>query len=133
MTIVRAAVRLAGLKNSYTVDSALVDTGARMTLVDRSLAEHLGVVYTGRKLGFVPASGYRVEAVEAIVPELVLEGEALKYEAVAVTEIPGEVREALRRSGLEELLIVGLLTLERAGMKPNPVTRRLERVEGFIV
>jgi len=89
MTIVGAAVRLAGLKNSYTVDSALVDTGARMTLIDRSLAEHLGVVYTGRKLSFVPALGHRVEAVEAIVPELILEGEALKYEAVAVTEIPG--------------------------------------------
>jgi len=133
MTIVRAAVRLVGLRNSYTVDSALVDTGARMTLMDRSLAEHLGVVYTGRKLSFVSASGHRVEAVEALIPEFILEGEALKYEAVAVTEIPGEVREALRRSGLEELLIVGLLTLERAGMKPNPVTGRLERVEGFII
>jgi len=133
MTIVRAAVRLAGLKNSYTVDSALVDTGTRMTLIDTSLAEHLGVEYTGRKLSFVSASGHRVEAAEALVPELVLEGEALKYEAVAVTEIPGEVREALGESGLDELLIIGLLTLERAGMKPNPVTGKLERVEGFII
>jgi len=121
------------LKNSYTVDSALVDTGARMTLIDRSLAERLGVIYTGRKLSFIQASGHRVEAVEAIVPELILEGEALKYEAVAVTEIPGEVREALARSRLDELLIVGLLTLERAGMKPNPATGRLERVEGFVI
>jgi len=133
MTKVRAAVRLAGLKSSYTVDSALVDTGARMTLIDRSLADHLGVIYTGRKLSFISASGHRVEAVEALIPELVLEGEALKYEVVAITEIPEEVKEALRRSGLDELLIVGLLTLERAGMKPNPVTGRLERVEGFII
>jgi len=133
MTIVRAAVRLAGLKNSYTVDSALVDTETRMTLIDTSLAEHLGVEYTGRNLSFISASGHRVEAVEALVPELVLEGEALKYEAVAVTEIPGEVREVLRKSGLDELLIIGLLTLERALMKPNPVTGKLERVEGFII
>jgi len=93
----------------------------------------LGVEYTGRRLDLISVSGYRVEAVEALIPELVLEGEVLRYEAVAVAEIPKEVREALRRDELDEHLVLGLLTLERAGMRPNPATGRLERVESFII
>jgi len=133
MAIVRAAMKLTGSENSYIASNVLVDTGARMTLVDRSLAERIGVEYTGRKLSLISVSGHRVEAVEALIPELVLEGEVLKYEAVAVAEIPKEVREALRRDELDEHLVVGLLTLERAGMRPNPATGRLERVESFII
>jgi len=133
MAIVKAAVRLTGLKSSYTASSALVDTGARMTLVDKSLAEGIGVEYTGRKLSLVSASSHRVEALEALVPEFVLEGEALKYEVVAVAVLPREVRETLQRNGLDEHIIVGLLTLERAGMRPNPATGRLERVEIFVI
>jgi len=133
MTVVKATVRLLGLKSSYVASSALVDTGIRMTLVDRGLAEYIGVEYTGRKLSPVSMSGHRIEAVEALIPEFVLENEALKHEAVAVAEIPGEVREALRRSGLDERIVVGLLTLGRAGMRPNTVTGKLERVEIFVI
>jgi len=133
MTVVKAAVRLLGLKSSYAATNALVDTGARMTLVDRSLAELIGVEYTGRKLSLISVSGHRIEALEALVPELVLEGEVLKYEAVAVAEIPREVRELLRRNGVDEHVIIGLLTLERAGMMPNPATGKLEKVEIFII
>jgi len=133
MTVVKAAVRLLGSKGSYTTSNALVDTGARMTLIDRGLAEHIGVEYTGRKLSLISVSGHRIEALEALIPEFVLEGETLKYEAVAVAEISGEVKEALRRSGLDEHVIIGLLTLERAGMVPNAVTGRLERVEIFVI
>jgi len=133
MAIVKAAVRLIGLKNSYIVSNALVATGARMTLVDRGLAEHIGVEYIGRRLSLTSASGHRVEALEALVPEFILEGEALKYEVVAVAELPKEVREALQRNGLDEHIIVGLLTLERASMRPNPATGKLERVEIFII
>jgi len=104
-----------------------------MTLVDRGLADHIGVDYTGRKLSLVSVPGHRIEALEALVPEFVLEDEALKYEAVAVAEIPGEVREALRRNGLDERIIVGLLTLERTGMMPKAVTGKLERVEIFVI
>jgi len=133
MTVVKAAVRLLGLKSGYTTSNALVDTGARMTLVDRSLAEHIGVEYTGRKLGPISVSGHRIEALEALVPEFILDEEILKHEAVAVAEIPGEVRETLRRNGLDERIIVGLLTLERAGMRSNALTGRLERVEIFVI
>jgi len=133
MAVVKAAVRLTGLKSSYTVDNVLVDTGARVTLVDRDLAEHIGVEYTERKLSLIPVSGHRIEALEALVPEFVLEEEALKHEAVAIAELPIEVRRALRRNGLDEHVVVGLLTLERASMRPNPATGRLERVEIFVI
>jgi len=133
MAVVGAAMKLTGSENSYIASNVLVDTGARMTLVDRSLAEHIGVEYTGRRLDLISVSGHRVEAVEALIPELVLESEVLRYEAVAVAEIPKEVREALRRDELDEHLVLGLLTLERAGMRPNPATGRLERVESFII
>jgi len=133
MAIVGATIRLTGLKSSYTASNVLVDTGARMTIVDKSLAERIGVDYTGRKLSLVSVSGHRIEALEALVPEFVLEGEALKYEVVAVAELPKDVREALQRNGLDEYIIIGLLTLERAGMRPNPATRRLERVEIFVI
>jgi len=87
--LVRARVRLSGVKGSY---SAVADAGARMTLVGRSLAERVGVEYTGRALSFFSASGHPVEALEAVVPELEVEGEALRYEAVAVAEIPEAVK-----------------------------------------
>jgi len=35
MAVVKVAVRLAGLKNSYIACNALVDIGARMNLMDR--------------------------------------------------------------------------------------------------
>jgi len=133
MAVVKAAVRLLGSKGSYATSSALVDTGARMTIVDRGLAEYIGVEYIGRKLSPVLVSGHRIEAIEALISEFVLEEEALRHEAVAVAEIPREVKEALRRNKLDERIIVGLLTLERAGMKPNTLSGKLERVEIFMI
>jgi len=133
VAVVKAAVRLPGSKGSYATSSALVDTRDRMTIVDRGLAEYIGVEYTGRKLSLISVSGHRIEALEALVPEFILEEETLKHEAVAVAEILGEVKETLRRGGLDERVVVGLLTLERAGMMPNAVTGRLERVEIFVI
>jgi len=133
MAIAGAAIRLTGLKSSHTASNTLVDTGARMPIVDKSLAKRIGVDYTGRKLSLVSASGHRIEALEALIHEFILEGEVLKYEVVAVAEIPGEVRETLRKNELDERIIVGLLTLERAGTRPNTLTGKLERVEIFVI
>jgi predicted aspartyl protease len=36
---------------------ALVGTGAAMTVIDRSLAENVGVTYTGRRRSLVSATG----------------------------------------------------------------------------
>lgn len=130
--MVRARVRLSGVRGSYSA-VALADTGARMTLVDRSLAERVGVEYTGRALSFVSVSGHPVKALEAVVPELEVEGEALRYEAVAVAEIPEVVKRVLRESRLDENVVLGLLTLERASMVPDAATSTLRRVEAFIL
>jgi len=56
----------------------------------------------------------------------------LKYEPVAVAEIPKAVKEALRTSELDENLIIGILTLERANMITDTTKGTLRRVESFI-
>jgi len=71
-----------------------------MTLVDRLLAERIWVVYTGRVLSLVSTSGHILKALEAVVPVLEVEGEVLKYEAIAVSDIPEDVKKVLKETGL---------------------------------
>jgi predicted aspartyl protease len=132
MVLVKARVRLSGVKEGYS-STALTDTGARMTLIDRSLAECIGVQYTGGIIDFVSISGHVVKALEAIVPELEVEGEKVKYEAVAVAEIPEKVKEVLKESAVDEKIIIGILTIERANMVPDTTTGTLKKVESFIL
>jgi predicted aspartyl protease len=131
VVLVKARVSMSGSRGSYS-SIALVDTGARMTLVDRLVAERVGVEYTGRVLGFTSISGHIVKAVEAIVPVFEVEGEVLKYEIVAVAGIPENVKRVLSQSGLDENVVVGLLTIERANMVPDTTTGTLRRVESFL-
>jgi len=132
VTLVKARVRLSGARGSYS-STALADTSARMTLIDKSLAERVGVQYTGRVIDFVSVSGHVVRALEAVVPEFEIEGELLKYEAVAVAEIPERVKEVLRKSEIDENVMVGVLTIERANMVPDTATGTLRKVESFIL
>lgn len=132
MVLVKARVRLLGSKADYTTDTVLADSGARMSLVDGLLAERIGVQYTGREINFVSISGHAVGGSEAIVSELEVEDEVLRYGAVAVAEMPNAVRETLRKNGLDENMVVGVLTLERANMIPDTKTGKLEKVESFI-
>jgi hypothetical protein len=131
MVLVKAKVRLSGLKESFS-STVLIDTGARMTLIDRSLAERIGVQYTGRIIDFISVSGHVVRALEAVVSELEIEGEVLKYDVLAVTDIPEEVKEILRKSEVDESIVIGVLTIERANMIPDTTTGALRRVESFI-
>ena len=133
MVLVRARIKLVGKRAVYSANAVLVDTGVRMSVVDTSIAERIGVEYTGRRLRFLAISGHTIEASEAIVQELEIDGEALKYEAIAVAEIPPVVKDMLKRNGLDENVVIGVLTLERANMVPNTTTERLERVESFIL
>lgn len=132
MTVVKARISLRESKDSYS-SIALVDTGARMTLVDRLLAERIGVVYTGRVLSLVSISGHILKALEAVVPMLEVEGEVLKYEAIAVSDIPEDVKKVLKESNLDENIVIGLLTIERASMVPDTTTGTLRKVESFII
>jgi len=130
--LVKAKIRLLGAREGYS-STVFADTGARMSLIDRSLAERIGVQYTGREIGFISVSGQTVKASEAIVQELELEGEKLKYEVIAAAEIPKSVKEALGKNELDENVILGLLTMERANMIPDTTTGKLRKVESFIL
>jgi predicted aspartyl protease len=132
VTVVKARISLRGSKDSYS-SIALVDTGARMTLVDRLLAERIGVVYTGRVLSLVSISGHILKALEAVVPVLEVEGGVLKYEAIAVSDVPEDVKKVLKESSLDENIVTGLLTIERASMVPDTTTGTLRKVESFII
>jgi hypothetical protein len=95
VTIVKARVSLHGFRDTYSCVT-LVDTGARMTLIDNVLAERIGVEYTGRVLNLISISEQVLRALEAVVPMLGVEDEELKYEAVAVISIPEDVKRVLR-------------------------------------
>jgi len=133
MSAVKARVRLRGTKTGYSSDAVLADSGARMSLIDSSIAERIGVEYTGREINFVSISGHTVKALEAVVVELEVESEILKYEAIAVAKMPKTIKETLRRNELDENMVVGVLTLERANMMPDTTTGKLKKVESFIV
>jgi acid stress-induced BolA-like protein IbaG/YrbA len=97
------------------------------------LAERIGVVYTGRVLSLVSISGHILKALEAVVPELEVEGEVLKYEAIAVSDVPEDVKKVLKESNLDENIVIGLLTIERASMVPDTTAETLRKVESFII
>jgi predicted aspartyl protease len=132
MSTVRASVKIGGLKTTSS-SLALIDTGAKMTVLDSELANKVGVEYTGRKITFISISGQAFEASEATIRELVVDGETLKYEAVAVGKIPERVKETLTESDLDPNMIIGLLTLGRANLLPDIATGRLRKVESFIL
>jgi len=133
MVLVKASVKLRGLKTSYSTNNAFVDSDARMTIVERRIAEHIGVEYTGRRVNFISISGHKIKASEAMILEMNIEGEVLKYEAVAVADIPNTVKEVLKKNNLDENVVIGILTLERANMIPNTTTGKLKKVESFIL
>jgi predicted aspartyl protease len=131
MGIVRARVSFKGTRGSKDC-IALVDTGAAMTVIDRSLAENVGVTYTGRRRSLVSATGHKLEGEVAIVRELVVEDEVLDYEKVMVVELSGDVRKVLRELGVDDSVIIGLTTVELAGLMPDTATGRLKKVETFL-
>jgi predicted aspartyl protease len=131
MGFVRTRVCLKGMRGSKDC-IALVDKGAAMIVIDRSLAENVGVTYTGRRRSLVSATGHKLEGEVAIVRELVVEDEVLDYEKVIVVELSGDVRKVLREIGVDDSVIIGLTTVELAGLMPDTVTGRLKKVETFL-
>ena len=90
-----------------------------MSVIDRSLAENVDVTYTGRRRSLVSATGHKLEGEVAIVRELIVEDEVLDYEKVIVVELSGDVRKVLRELGVDNSVIVGLTTVELAGLMPD--------------
>jgi predicted aspartyl protease len=131
MGFVRTRVSLKGMRGSKDC-IALVGTGAAMTVIDRSLAENVGVTYTGRRRSLVSATGHKLEGEVAIVRELVVEDEVLDYEKMMVVELSGDLRKVLRELGVDDSVIIGLTTVELVGLMPDTATGRLKKVETFL-
>ncbi len=104
-----------------------------MSLIEKSLANYLGVEYAGREMNFLSISGQQITGFETIVPIIEIDNEVLRYEAMAVVEILSVVKELLRRNKLDENIIVRISTLERANMVPDTSTGDLEKVKSFIL
>jgi predicted aspartyl protease len=129
--IVKAEVTLKGLKGTEEC-VALVDTGAIMTVVDKSLAEAVGVTYTGRNRLLTSATGHKLKGEVAIVREFTVEREVLDYEKVLVVEFNGEVKKALRKLDVDDSIIVGVTTVELAGFMPDISTGKLRKIDMFL-
>lgn len=131
MGTVRARVVVTGSKGSRE-GTALVDTGAVMTVVDRDVADAVGVVYTGRRRALISAAGHRLEGEVAVVRELIVEGEVLDYEKVLAVRLNEEVKKVLRSLDVDDSIIVGVTTIELAGFIPDTATGRLRKIEAFL-
>jgi len=128
---VRARVVVTGSKGSRE-GTALVDTGAVMTVVDRDVADAVGVVCTGRRRALISATGHRLEGEVAVVRELIVEGEVLDYEKVLAVRLDEEVKKVLRSLDVDDSIIVGVTTIELAGFIPDTATGRLRKIEAFL-
>jgi predicted aspartyl protease len=124
---VRAKVMLRGFKGCKEL-TTLVDTRASMTVIDSSLADEVGVEFTGKERALVTASGHKLVGRVAIVKELIIEGESLDYERVLVLSFSEDLKKLLKELGVDQTIILGVTTLESAGLVPDPATGRLRRV-----
>ena len=101
-----AEIRVTGPKGSKAV-RAVVDTGATNTVIDEDLARELGIVVLADgsvdKVG-VGSAQIEIQGVTRIVPVYIY-------------------KETL----------VGLTTLEAAGLRVNPVSEMLEKVRGELL
>jgi len=110
-----------------------VDGGAAITVIDKKVADFIGVIYTGRRRGLVGITGHKLEGEIGIVREFVIEGEVLNYERVLVVKMNENVKRVLRESGVDDSVVVGITTVESAGMIPDASTGRLRKVQVFIL
>ena len=127
MESAKARFRLSGTKGSLE-GLALVDTGSLMCVVDEEAADRLGLKPTGRKLKLTTLSGGEVMCGEMISEFLELEGEKLVSERVAVCSLPGSVKGKLEAMDVSPNVIIGVITLEAAGLTVNPLTGELEKL-----
>lgn len=57
MSLAKAKVKLKGRRDEY-LSMVLVDTGARMGVIDKSVAEQIGAELAGREIDFLSISGH---------------------------------------------------------------------------
>jgi len=127
MGFAKAKFNVAGDKGSLE-GTAIADTGSLMSVIDEILADKLGLKYTGRTLELTTLSGEEIASNEALINAFEVEGERLISERVATCNLPKNVKEKLRAMGAHEQVIIGVITLEAAGLTVNPLKGRLEKV-----
>ena len=127
MGFAKARFKLLGGETSLE-GTAVVDAGSLMSIVDRDVADTLGLTCTGRTIKLTTLSGEKVLCDEMLVRVFELEDEKLVYERVAVCKLPSNVKRKLRAMGADPHVIIGVVTLEAAGFTVNPLTGRLEKV-----
>jgi len=130
--LVRAGFKVIGFRESIE-GVALVDTGASLTMLDRGVADGIGVKYVGRRVRIVVADGHEVKGELAIVDKLIVEGEELPYAYVVAFDFPTRVRERLREEGLSDCCIIGLTTLELLQLVPDITTGKLRRTSALLL
>ncbi len=127
MPPIKLLIKLRGSKGHYEA-TALMDSRLSTTILDRSLADQVGVSFTGVKVNLTPFYG-EVEAEQAVIEELTVSDTPLESELVAVASIPERAKELLRRLHVDPRLIVGLSTIERAGFVPDPSFGALRKAD----
>ncbi len=132
MTIVKARVKAIGFKHSIE-GIALVDTGASLTLIDRDVADDIGVKYLKRKIKVIVADGHEIYADLAIIDKFIVEGEELPYTHIAVSNFAKELKEKLKTLGLIDWCIIGLTTLEILQLIPDPTTGTLRKSSALLL
>ncbi len=110
-TVVKVTIR--GPRGSRTI-KAIVDTGATNTTIERGLAEQLGIAAIDRQ-EVVLANG-KSDTIDVGSAELEIQG------TTRVVPI-----------FIYDTNLIGLTTLEAAGLRVNPITRRLEKVPGRLL
>jgi len=129
---VKAKAIIRGSKGSTEL-TALVDAGSSMTVVDRGLAEAIGVEYTDRERVIVTASGQKIVGKVAIVKELIVEDGPLKFERVLVMDFSENVEEGLKNLGVSDSMVLGMATPEPADFIPDTTTDKLRRVKLLLI
>ena len=108
-----AEIRVIGPKDSKKIH-ALVDTGATNTVIDEELADELGI-----------------EATRA--DEVMLADGSVDKVGVGRAEIEIEDTKQVVPVYIYKGTLVGLTTLEAAGLRVNPISQKLEKVPGKLL
>jgi clan AA aspartic protease len=108
-----AEIRIRGPKNS-TVIRAVVDTAATNTVLSESLARELGIQTT--------------DADEVVLANGVVDKVGIASAEVEIQGIKRTVPVYIYKENL-----IGLTTLEAAGLRVNPVSQELEKVPGKLL
>jgi len=128
----KARLKLTGVKDAFEC-LALADTGAWYTVIDESLAELLGVEYTGLTLTLTSFSGHKVVCREAVLSSISVEGRTAPSELAAVCIIPASVKDLLRKQEVEEKVIIGVHTLERLSYAVDVTAHKLIQSPGILM